>query len=165
MSIRFNLSDLRKHHQKQAQKQLEKYGVQFDSQSKVDSKNSEQSNSNRESKRQQLVSEDNEKISIVHQKLWQAVKDLDGAVLEYKGAVPKRRFSLDIAFPALKIAVEVDGWEFHGKYKSAHLKDRERQNLLTLHGWRILRYTAKQILGNVEQCKKEIEQLVIMVGH
>lgn len=104
------------------------------------------------------------RISTIHAKLWHAVSHIEGSVLEFKGAIPKRRFSLDIAFPELKIAVEVDGWQYHGKYKESHTKDRERQNLLTLHGWRILRYTAKQINQELEQCVQEIQQLVELVN-
>lgn len=102
-------------------------------------------------------------LSPIHEKLWQAVSDIKGIVMEFKGAVPNRRFSLDIAIPHLKIAVEVDGWQYHGKHKSAHTKDRERQNLLTLNGWRILRYTAKQINENLDQCVHEIKQLIVLI--
>lgn len=102
-------------------------------------------------------------ISPIHAKLWQAVQHIEGIELEFKGAIPKRKFSLDIAIPSLKIAIEVDGWQYHGKYKESHTRDRERQNLLTLAGWRILRYTAKQINESIESCVSEIESLVELV--
>lgn len=108
----------------------------------------------------EMVSVDGFNISSIHLKLWLAIKDLKGATLEFKGAIPNRRFSLDIAIPELKIAIEVDGWQYHGKYKESHTKDRERQNLLTLAGWRILRYTAKQINADIDTCVKEIKQLI-----
>ena len=101
--------------------------------------------------------------SPIHEKLWRAVRHIDGIELEFKGAIPKRRFSLDIAIPSLKIAIEVDGWQYHGKYKESHTRDRERQNLLTLAGWRVLRYTAKQINENIENCVNEIEGLIDLV--
>lgn len=111
----------------------------------------------------EMVMIDGLSISTIHAKLWRAVSHIDGIELEFKGAIPKRRFSLDIAIPSLKIAIEVDGWQYHGKYKESHTKDRERQNLLTLAGWRVLRYTAKQINGSLDVCVKEIEQLVQLV--
>lgn len=114
-------------------------------------------------KKRELLEVDGHRISIIHNLLWQAVKHLDGAELEVKKVIPNRRFSLDIAFVKYKIAVEVDGWEFHGKHKTSHTADRERQNLLTLHGWRILRYTAKQIRGDIDKCVAEVSQLIQLV--
>jgi very-short-patch-repair endonuclease len=68
--------------------------------------------------------------------------------IEYKCDIPGRKFRLDVAFPDAKLCVELDGWEWHGKHKSDFHRDRERQNLLTLNGWRILRFTAKQVNNN-----------------
>ncbi len=67
----------------------------------------------------------------------------DQCVAEYRGAVPGREFRIDIAFPAKHLAIEFDGWAHHGRFKADFQRDRERQNLLTLNGWRILRFTAK----------------------
>ena len=39
----------------------------------------------------------------------------------------------------------MDGWQWHGKHLADFQRDREKQNLLTLHGWRILRFTNKDI--------------------
>ncbi|MCL5974726.1 MAG: endonuclease domain-containing protein [Gammaproteobacteria bacterium] len=77
---------------------------------------------------------------------------------ELKGAIPGRKFQIDIAFPAHKLAIELDGHTAHS-FKDKFQRDRERQNLLTLHGWRILRFTAKDVssrltesLGIIQQC-------------
>lgn len=91
-------------------------------------------------------------------RLWVAVQDLGDAHREFKKAVPGRNFSLDIAFPSCKLCCEVDGWEWHGKHKGDFQRDRERQNLLTLNGWRILRFTAKDIRGDIEGCRNQIMQ-------
>lgn len=78
--------------------------------------------------------------------LWAAVSPTyPEAVREYPHAVPGRRFRLDIALPTPKLAIEVDGWQHHGKFRKAHQSDRERQNLLVQNGWRVLRFTAGQI--------------------
>lgn len=91
-------------------------------------------------------------------RLWHAVRHIPGAAREYAGAVPGRRFKLDIAFPDQKCVLEIDGWEWHGKHKGDFQRDRERQNLLTIHGWRILRFTAKDVRGNLPGCVAQVFQ-------
>lgn len=81
----------------------------------------------------------------------------DKCQAEFKPGIPGRRFRIDIAFPDILLAVEVDGWQYHGKFKISHDRDRERQNLMVLHGWKILRFTAKQIFQNLEACLNSIE--------
>lgn len=81
-----------------------------------------------------------------HEILWAAIiQEFPFAEKEKEGIVPGRGFRADIAFPDQKISVEVDGWEWHGKHKGDFIRDRHRQNLFVLQGWRVLRYTAGQI--------------------
>ena len=94
-----------------------------------------------------------------HDILWGLVLDVlidFGPVREFEGAVEGRRFRLDIAFPSCKLCVEVDGWQFHGKYKSAFIQDRIKQNLLVENGWRVLRFTAGQIFKEKEKVLTQI---------
>lgn len=100
-----------------------------------------------------------------HEILWtQAAKLWGGkAVHEYRNAIPSRDFRLDIAFPDVKLAVEVDGWQFHGKFKSGFHKDREKQNLLTENGWRILRFSAKAIFNDVDACITSIQKTLSII--
>lgn len=90
-------------------------------------------------------------------RLWAALKDLPDAVQEYPGAIPGRRYKIDVAFPGQRLCVEIDGWEWHGKHKGDFQRDRERQNLLTLNGWRILRFTAKDVRGDLAACVAQVE--------
>lgn len=93
-----------------------------------------------------------------HDILWEAVSAAHaGAVREFENAVPGRKYRLDIAIPSAQLAIEVDGWEWHGKHKGDFQRDRERQNLLTLNGWRILRFTAGKIRRDVRGCLNLIE--------
>lgn len=96
-----------------------------------------------------------------HDMLWGVVSAVfDGAVREFENAVPGRRYRLDIALPAARLAIEVDGWEWHGKHKGDFIRDRERQNLLTLNGWRILRFTAGQIRRDTQGCVEMIGRAI-----
>lgn len=53
-------------------------------------------------------------------------------------------YYIDIGFPARKLAVEIDGREFHvGEEEFEH--DRWRQNDLINAGWRVLRFTVRML--------------------
>lgn len=86
-----------------------------------------------------------------HDLLWRAVSaHYVSARREYAAAVPERRFRIDIAITARRVAIEVDGWAFHGRHKGDFVRDRERQNLLVLQGWRVLRFTAGQVRKDLD---------------
>lgn len=55
-----------------------------------------------------------------------------------------RRHVVDLVFPAERIAVEVDGWEFHQSF-TAFTRDRAKTNDLQTAGWVVLRITWAQI--------------------
>lgn len=83
--------------------------------------------------------------------LWLAVStSYPAAQREFEGSVPGRRFRIDIALVDEMIAIEVDGWQYHGKFLAAHQSDRERQNLLAVNGWLVLRFTAAQIFNDIQ---------------
>lgn len=77
---------------------------------------------------------------------------------QYVGAIPGRKFSLDCAFAHKKIAIEFDGWAFHGKFLNDFKRDRYKDRQLTLNGWKILRFTAEDINKHLDRCLKEIDQ-------
>lgn len=81
---------------------------------------------------------------------------------EVKGVIPGRRFSVDIAFPRVKLAIEVDGWQHHGKTLSAFKNDRTRQNLFVIHGWRVLRFFPGEISKDSKSCVDTIKLALTM---
>lgn len=62
---------------------------------------------------------------------------------------------LDFAYPAEKLGIEADGFRFHSGPEDFQ-RDRERSNVLTLMGWRILRVTWDDL---VNRPGKVIEQI------
>lgn len=78
----------------------------------------------------------------------------NGVTTSYRGENPPDLSvgRVQIAFPEDRLVVEVDGFCHHGKYLADFQRDRERQNLLTLAGWRILRFTAGDIHADVRAC-------------
>ena len=53
-------------------------------------------------------------------------------------------FKVDAVWPDLNLVVEVDGYEFHGDRNSFE-SDRARDAVLVAHGYRVLRFTARQL--------------------
>lgn len=67
-----------------------------------------------------------------------------GWVGNLKVVINNHTYYIDIGFPAQKLAVEIDGREFHlGEEEFEH--DRWRQNDLVNAGWRVLRFTVRML--------------------
>ena len=56
-----------------------------------------------------------------------------------------------------KLAIECDGERYHsGKKKAA--EDRKKDNALAAAGWRVVRFSGPEILGNTEQCVRTVNK-------
>jgi predicted transcriptional regulator of viral defense system/very-short-patch-repair endonuclease len=53
-----------------------------------------------------------------------------------------RRFKLDLAYPDVRVGIELDGWETHGNFTAFH-GDRERDALLASAGWVVTHFSAR----------------------
>ncbi len=54
------------------------------------------------------------------------------------------RYRIDLAFPAVKLALEYDGRDIHTRF-DRFTDDRRRQNDLVCAGWTVLRYTNEDL--------------------
>lgn len=79
---------------------------------------------------------------------WLVSADLPRPVAQLPVLVGDRRYRLDLAFPDLRIAIELDGWEAHGS-RRAFDRDRARGNDLELAGWTLLRFTSSSTQADV----------------
>lgn len=97
-----------------------------------------------------------------HEILYQRLFAIYGAkvVKEFSGAVPGRRFRVDIALPDERLAIEVDGWQHHGKTLKGFKRDRLRQNLLCINGWRVLRFFPASIYSDMAGVTSIVAQAV-----
>ena len=70
--------------------------------------------------------------TIPQEKLWLFVQSAwpGQAEANYRLPIAGRRFEADIAFPRKSLAIEVDGWNFHGKRYGDFQRDREKGNAL-----------------------------------
>ncbi|MDO5495034.1 MAG: DUF559 domain-containing protein [bacterium] len=71
-------------------------------------------------------------------------EDLQGWVANHPVLIEGNLYFLDVAFPEAKLAIEVDGWEFHSSRQTFE-SDRRRQNALVSAGWTVLRFTVEML--------------------
>lgn len=73
-----------------------------------------------------------------------AATQLPVAALQFPVTAGAKRYLIDFAYPEHMLAVELDGWRFHGG-RAAWEADIERSNALVAAGWRVLRGTWRSI--------------------
>jgi len=66
---------------------------------------------------------------------------LPAPVRQHRVVVGDRTYFLDLAYPDLEVAIEVDGFDYH-RDRGAFDRDRMRQNDLVGAGWTVLRFTS-----------------------
>jgi very-short-patch-repair endonuclease len=65
----------------------------------------------------------------------------------------------DIAFDRERLVVEVDGWAYHSS-PDRFQRDRERQNRLMRAGWRVLRFTWRDVTQRPHYVVAEIHAML-----
>lgn len=76
-------------------------------------------------------------------------------------AVPgrERPLKVDLAWPSIRLVVELDSQRFHGDWQQAEL-DRERDQLLTLAGWQSHRFVRRRVARDVAGSARRLRALV-----
>lgn len=73
-------------------------------------------------------------------------------VRQYRVVINGRVYVVDLAYPAVRLGIEVDGFAFH-RDRTAFDADRVRQNDFVRAGWSMLRFTSRstneEIVGTV----------------
>lgn len=80
-------------------------------------------------------------------------------VMHHVVRIGPRTFEIDFAYPSLRIAIELDGYDEHGKLVGFE-GDRARDNVLQLDGWIILRFTWYQLVHDREWVFEQINAAV-----
>jgi len=65
-------------------------------------------------------------------------------------------YIIDFAIPKLKIAIECDGKKWHPR---GNIKDRNKNYWLKKKGWKVLRFTDKEIKNNINDCIRIIKEV------
>ncbi len=77
---------------------------------------------------------------------------------QHRVRIGGRTYRIDLAYPVLRLAIELDGWEFHSS-RSAFDDDRSRANLLAAHGWTVVRFTSRSTEEEILSCIGAFGQL------
>lgn len=76
---------------------------------------------------------------------------------------PMGPFLIDLAFPAARVAVEVDGWAWHVDAERFR-NDRRKGNLVTRSGWDLLRFTWHDLNGRPRETIAEIMETLALAA-
>ncbi len=69
--------------------------------------------------------------------------------------VGERHFYADFCWPHLRLVVEVDSWRWHGGRRAGE-SDADRDQLLSLAGWRVVRFTRDQVVAKAERTGRRL---------
>ena len=69
------------------------------------------------------------------------------------------RYRIDFAFVPARIAVELDGYEYHSD-RDRFTEDRQRDRALQRDGWRVLHFSGREIYYNVDACVQEVYTVI-----
>jgi very-short-patch-repair endonuclease len=72
-----------------------------------------------------------------------------------------RLYYIDIAFPHVKLAIEIDG-RLHEEDHDLFESDRWRQNALVADGWRVLRFTWEMLRDHPDTVVAAIRQAIAL---
>ncbi|MDQ4070320.1 MAG: type IV toxin-antitoxin system AbiEi family antitoxin domain-containing protein [Actinomycetota bacterium] len=72
-------------------------------------------------------------------------------VQQYRVRIGGRTLRVDLAYPETRLAIELDGWEFH-RTRTAFDDDRARANLLVAEGWTLVRFTSRSSDAAILDC-------------
>jgi very-short-patch-repair endonuclease len=70
-------------------------------------------------------------------------------------------YEVDYHWPEPRLVVELDGWRFHGGRMRMNT-DRERDQVLALAGWRIIRFTRDQVVVDPDECARRIAAIAYL---
>lgn len=72
------------------------------------------------------------------------------------------RYRLDFALPGRKVAIELDGYEFHST-REQFTNDRKRQRELELDGWRVVRFSGSEVNADAAGCVRQAAQFATLL--
>ncbi|HEY2221193.1 type IV toxin-antitoxin system AbiEi family antitoxin domain-containing protein [Actinomycetospora sp.] len=74
-----------------------------------------------------------------------------------------REAILDVAFPAVRFAIEVDGWAFHSE-RDRFVRDRSRKRALVADGWTVVEVTWDDLVNRPGEVLDEVRRTLARLG-
>jgi very-short-patch-repair endonuclease len=74
---------------------------------------------------------------------------------QHRVALPRGHADLDVAWPEVRLAVELDGAAFHGSAQQRE-RDLRRDAALAAVGWLVLRFSHRRLTREPDACRTEI---------
>lgn len=83
--------------------------------------------------------------------------------LQAQTSVDGRDIRVDFAIVSrdYRLAVEVDGHDFHERTKEQAARDRSRDRALLANGWQVLRFTGSEVWRDPDRCAAEIKRTLL----
>ena len=78
---------------------------------------------------------------------------------EIEAQVQVGKYRLDFAHNQTKVAIELDGYTYHGR-DAAFKHDRERDRWLSSQGWTVLRFHGDEVRENGSKIIREVRQII-----
>jgi hypothetical protein len=78
---------------------------------------------------------------------------------EYPVNINNKIYFIDFYEPTFKIAIELDGYNYHEKDKKQIAKDKKRERDLVSNGFKVLRFTGSEVRKNPIKVLEEIYSL------
>lgn len=96
-------------------------------------------------------------------KAWQGMGGSKYLDLTYQHEVFNALYRLDFAYLPAKVAIEIDGHEYHSG-KEQFTKDRQRQRKLEMDGWRFIRFSGSEVFSNASSCVVQAHDFIKTIG-
>ena len=94
------------------------------------------------------------------QRLWPELRKLDA---NFRRQAPIGRYFADFACHGQKLVIEVDGG-IHERLTEVAARDVERQQWLEGEGYRVIRFTDREVRDDVQRCARIIHEALLLDG-
>lgn len=93
-------------------------------------------------------------------------EDKSGVILGQQVAVARHRldFALKRRGMSHRIAIELDGFKFHDATPEQATRDRARDRHLIALGWRVARFSSREIIQDALGCARQAYELILTVS-
>jgi very-short-patch-repair endonuclease len=99
------------------------------------------------------------RMTFTEQKLWRELRELDA---NFRRQAPIGRYFADFATHNPKLVVEIDG-PVHEVFAEAAQRDVQRQSWLEAQGYKVLRFTTRQVDADVFGCAEAVKRQLALL--